>query len=237
MTRQTAFLAIALLTSGIAATAGCYTAPSLTYDPAGGGAAEQPDAQPPGATDGTPSGDDGSTRKKGDGPSDAGAPGDGGAGDGSPTDGGSADGGSTRDAGPVTVTCTSATYWDTSALSSELMHPGKACIACHSATGGPAYTLAGTVYPTMHEPDDCNGTDGTITGMTVLIIDATGATHTIPVDEAGNFVRVTSIPMPYRATVISGSNVREMKTPQYDGDCNGCHSVLGTKSPGRVMAP
>ena len=73
--------------------------------------------------------------------------------------------------------------------------------------------------------------------MTILVIDATGATHTIPVDAAGNFKRVTSIPMPYRASVISGPNVREMKTPQYDGDCNGCHSTLGNRSPGRIVAP
>jgi len=145
--------------------------------------------------------------------------------------------GGTRDAGPVTVTCTSATYWDTTSLASETMHPGKTCIGCHSANGGPAYTLAGTVYPTMHEPDDCNGVDGTLTSMKILIIDATGTTHTIPVDEAGNFKRVTTIPMPYRAMVVSGANVREMRSPQTDGDCNGCHSVLGTKSPGRVMAP
>src|SRR5438445_547285 len=78
------------------------------------------------------------------------------------------DGGRTRDAGPVTVTCSSTTYWDTTAAASELMHPGKTCIGCHAATGGPSYTIAGTVYPTMHEPDDCNGVDGTVTGMTVL---------------------------------------------------------------------
>jgi hypothetical protein len=232
MTRQTTFLAIALVTSGIAASAGCYAAPSLTYDAADAGTKQQAEAQPPGANDGPPAAQDGSKNENRDDAADARAPADA-----AVEDGGATDAASTRDAGPVTVTCTSATYWDTTAPASEVMHPGKACIACHSATGGPAYTLAGTVYPTMHEPDDCNGTDGTVSGMTILVIDATGATHTIPVDEAGNFKRVTSIRMPYRATVISGSNVREMKTPQFDGDCNGCHSELGTRSPGRIMAP
>ena len=115
------------------------------------------------------------------------------------------------------------------------MHPGKTCIDCHSTKGGPPYAFAGTVYPTMHEPDDCNG--ATKPGLSVLLIDATGKTHTMPVNAAGNFFRVTSIPMPYRALVVDGSKVREMKTPQTDGDCNGCHSEWGTQSPGRVMAP
>jgi hypothetical protein len=228
MTKQTALLAFALATSGITATTSCYTAPSLTYDPAGG-PTPGGDARTPTPGDGTEAAAENASSATA---SDA-------ASDGDPKDAGGPDGGDggARDGGPVSITCSSATYWDTSAPSSHLMHPGKACIACHSATGGPAYTLAGTVYPTMHEPDDCNGVDGTLNGMTILVIDATGATHTLPVDAAGNFERVTSLPMPYRATVISGSSVREMKTPQYDGDCNGCHSVLGSRSPGRIIAP
>ena len=115
------------------------------------------------------------------------------------------------------------------------MHPGKPCISCHSATGGPSFVIAGTVYPTIHEPDDCNGSG---TGnLSVLIIDATGKTHTMPVNAAGNFTRVTSIPLPYRAMIVDGAKVREMKTPQTDGDCNGCHSEAGNHAPGRVMAP
>lgn len=224
MTRQTRFLAFAIAVTGVAA--GCYTAPALTYDPI---------APPEADARAAPAKDEGTTRTNGD---DAAPVTD--AGDAHPEidaaihDSGE---GGARDAGPVSVTCTSATYWSTTAPAAETMHPGKSCIACHSATGGPAYTLAGTVYPSMHEPDDCNGVDGTLTGMTILVIDAAGTTHTIPVDEAGNFKRVTGMPMPYRAMVISGSNVREMRTPQYDGDCNGCHSVLGNKSPGRVVAP
>jgi hypothetical protein len=226
MTRQTRLLAFVIATSGIVA---CYTAPALTYDPTGAAAPEkdsgaltkEDDKTPPPA----PTAEDASIADAAEG----GAP---------KSDGGTDAGGDAgRDAGPVTVTCSSATYWDTSAPSSEYMHPGKTCIACHSAQGGPAYVIAGTVYPTMHEPDDCNGVDGTATSMTILIIDAAGVTHTIPVDESGNFKRVTSVPLPYRATVISGGNVREMRTPQFDGDCNGCHSTLGNKSPGRVMAP
>jgi hypothetical protein len=156
---------------------------------------------------------------------------------------GGADGGTSGDGGTkpadasadAATVCTSGTTWAQGAPASELMHPGKTCIACHSAMQGPPYTLAGTVYPTIHEPNDCNGASAP--NLSVLIIDATGKTHTMPVNEAGNFMRVTSIPMPYRAMVVDGVKVREMKTPQTDGDCNGCHSEQGNHSPGRVMAP
>ncbi|HEY8078378.1 MAG TPA: hypothetical protein VIF62_29820 [Labilithrix sp.] len=222
MTKNTTFLTCAL---ALAATASCYAAPALTYDDASNGAPPSQDAGD--AASAAPAADSDARAPDPDAgvPHDAAAPDAADAGDAS------------RDAAPVTVTCTSATYWDTTGAASELMHPGATCIACHSANAAPAYTLAGTVYPTMHEPDDCNGVDGTLNGMTILVIDATGATHTIPVDASGNFKRVTSIPMPYRASVVSGSNVREMKSAQFDGDCNGCHSALGNRSPGRIMAP
>ena len=90
------------------------------------------------------------------------------------------------------------------------------------------------MYPTLHEPNSCDGVAGNVT---VVIVDAAGKSHSMPVNAAGNFTRVTGIPMPYRAMVVSGTKVREMKTPQTDGDCNGCHSEQGSQAPGRVMAP
>jgi hypothetical protein len=134
-------------------------------------------------------------------------------------------------ASDASTVCTSGTFWADQSPASALMNPGEACIACHSKTGGPPYVLAGTVYPTLHEPDDCNGA----TNVSVLIIDATGTTHTIPVNAAGNFTRVTTLPMPYRAMIVRGSSVSQMNTPQTDGDCNGCHS--GSSALGRVLAP
>ncbi len=150
-------------------------------------------------------------------------------------DAGGTDGAPPKDAGPAPTVCTSGTTWAQGTASSALMAPGKACIACHSASGGPAFTLAGTVYPTLHEPNLCNGASAA--NLSVVIIDAAGKTHTMPVNAAGNFTRVTGIPMPYRAMVVNGTKVREMKTPQTDGDCNGCHTEQGNRSPGRVMAP
>jgi cytochrome c553 len=150
-------------------------------------------------------------------------PGDGGA---APKDGGSA---------PAPTVCTSGTSWVTGTPPSTLMLPGKACIACHATNPGPEYSIAGTVYPTLHEPDACNGIGGG--SLTVVIVDATGKSHTMPVNAAGNFTRVTGIPMPYKAMIVDGIKTREMKTPQTDGDCNGCHTEQGNRSPGRIMAP
>jgi cytochrome c553 len=143
----------------------------------------------------------------------------------------------TKDGGgpPAPTVCTTGTTWAQGTPSSALMQPGKTCIACHSGTGGPSFTIAGTVYPTIHEPDACNGVAGN--GMTVVLIDATGKSHTMPVNAAGNFTRVTGMPMPYKAMIVDGTKTREMKTPQTDGDCNGCHSAQGNHSPGRIMAP
>ena len=71
----------------------------------------------------------------------------------------------------------------------------------------------------------------------VLLIDASGGVHTMNTNRAGNFALATSFPRPYRALVIRGSNFREMKTPQTDGDCNGCHTEWGKRAPGRITTP
>jgi cytochrome c553 len=161
---------------------------------------------------------------------------DGGAGPEGGAGGGGGGDAAAKDAAPDAASvCTSGTTWAPGTPPSGLMLPGKACIGCHSATGGPSFTIAGTVYPTLHEPNGCNGIGGP--AMSVLIIDAAGKTHTMPVNAAGNFTRVTGIPMPYKAMVVKGTKTREMKTPQTDGDCNGCHSEQGNHAPGRIMAP
>ncbi|MBS2019566.1 MAG: hypothetical protein JST00_42285 [Deltaproteobacteria bacterium] len=133
------------------------------------------------------------------------------------------------------VVCTSNVRWIFGNIKSQLMHPGVACIECHKKRG-PIYSIAGTVYPTAHEPDDCNGTSSAAT--TVVITGADGKTLTLPLNGAGNFFTKTPVAKPYRAKVVSGGKTREMVTPVTDGDCNTCHSVAGSdKAPGRVMAP
>ena len=119
----------------------------------------------------------------------------------------------------------------------EWMNPGRACIACHTIMGTKPFTVAGSVYPTLHEPDRCNGVDGT-GGVHVLIIDHAGNAHALPANAAGNFFSVESFPLPYRAMVVRGREVRAMATPQTNADCNGCHTEWGkAAAPGRIMAP
>jgi hypothetical protein len=142
--------------------------------------------------------------------------------------------------------CSSGTTWLGGDSGSDLMHPGGACVACHTQRGdGPRYAIAGTVFPSAHEPDDCNGTAKSSAGtVSVLITEANGNTHTLPVNSAGNFFLRGTITTPYKAQVNAGSAVRVMTHTQTSGDCNGCHTVNGTSNsagsasaPGRIMAP
>ena len=132
--------------------------------------------------------------------------------------------------------CTSGTTWTRGNRGSTQMHPGVACINCHSSGNGPGYSVAGTLYPTAHEPDDCNGTPAA--GANVVIKDASGTAFTLPVNSVGNFYLGKSIRMPYTASIVSGGKTRAMVSAQTDGDCNGCHTESGTnKAPGRLLAP
>lgn len=131
--------------------------------------------------------------------------------------------------------CTSATNWTRGDRGSSSMHPGVACIACHDANRGPGFSIGGTVYPSAHEPDDCNGVKG---GVQVVITDAAGKVTTLAVNAAGNFYSAANIQTPFKAKVVSGGKERAMVAAQTDGDCNTCHTEKGLKSaPGRIVAP
>lgn len=134
--------------------------------------------------------------------------------------------------------CTSGTYWTGGDRESSSMHPGAACVSCHSQRGEGPRGIAGTVFPTAHEPDDCNGAPGS-SGVTVVITDANGVVTTLKVNGAGNFYsKRSSIALPYTAKVVSGSKVRVMATAQTNTDCNSCHTEGGTSgAPGRIVAP
>lgn len=137
----------------------------------------------------------------------------------------------------TTPACTSNVTWTRGNNAS--MRPGEACITCHSTNPeAPTFIIAGTVYPTAHEPADCNGSNSN--GAAVVIIkDAQGTDHTIQVDASGNFMlEGAAIPLPYTARVQVGTATRSMSTPQTNGDCNSCHTVTGTNgAPGRIMLP
>jgi len=152
------------------------------------------------------------------------------------------DAGGPKDTGPspydTPVKCTSGSTWLFGDFKSASMHPGVACIACHAKHGGaPKFVAAGTVYPTAHEPNDCNGK--VPSGTTVVLTGADGKSVTLSVSgSSGNFSYQGTLVRPYKAKVISGGKTRTMSAAQTDGDCNGCHTQSGIKdAPGRIMLP
>jgi hypothetical protein len=116
------------------------------------------------------------------------------------------------------------------------MRPGEACISCHSSSGGPRFAVAGTVYPTGHEPDDCNGAGNA--SAVVVITDANGQAHELSVNQAGNFTLSGTLALPYTAKVVVGGASRAMGASQSTGDCNSCHTQSGSNgAPGRIVVP
>ncbi|HVH47627.1 MAG TPA: hypothetical protein VM925_35070 [Labilithrix sp.] len=154
---------------------------------------------------------------------------------------------------PIETKCTSARFWtEGDDEGDEEMTPGQTCITCHTQENeeharkhdedeeddeleAPAFTAAGTVYPTLHEPDDCFGL-GT-SGTQVVLTGADGRKLTLSVNRAGNFMTEAPLALPYTASVVRAGKTRTMKTPQTSGDCNGCHTAQGGDAPGRIVAP
>jgi mono/diheme cytochrome c family protein len=152
------------------------------------------------------------------------------------------DAGTATDAGDpfgVPPKCTSGTMWTGGDRGSANMNPGLACINCHTSQGGeaPRFSVAGTVYPSAHEPDRCNGANGS-SGIQVQIIPKSGQTITLTPNSVGNFTYTGTVALPYQAKVIYMGRERIMSTPQQSGDCNGCHTQSGAMSaPGRILLP
>jgi len=150
--------------------------------------------------------------------------------------GNSGSGGSDPFAGPSV--CTSKTMWTSGNRGSASMNPGKACITCHRMGEGPTFAVAGTLYPTAHEPDLCNGSNGSTTGARIVITDKNGKVLTLTPNTVGNFSYQGSLATPFTASVTYMGRERRMVTPQTDGDCNSCHTTSGTMSaPGRILLP
>jgi mono/diheme cytochrome c family protein len=144
-------------------------------------------------------------------------------------------------AGPVM--CTTQRFWLDGNEGSSSMHPGRDCIGCHlEAREGPRLWVAGTVYATGHEPDDCYGVPRS-GALVVEITDARGRIYRLPTNKAGNFFleREDDVPLalPYTARVIDAQgNQRAMSSAQSVGSCNTCHTTTGAEdAPGRVVAP
>lgn len=132
-------------------------------------------------------------------------------------------------AGTTAVVCTSKTNWTNG--NGPNMRPGAACKSCHN------FTVAGTVYPTAHEPTNCNGVNGS-TGVRVVITGSNGVAVTLTPGSSGDFYTSTRIATPFTVTLMNGGTTRKMLTPQTSGDCNSCHTQNGANgAPGRIMAP
>jgi hypothetical protein len=137
---------------------------------------------------------------------------------------------------PPVSTCTSNTRWLNGYKGSDRMRPGHACVQCHLAEReGPRLTVAGTVYPSAHEPDDCNGLAGRVL---VVIKDATGRVVQLPINGAGNFHHKEPLSPPLEAKLVDGTREIAMKLAVPTGDCNSCHTESGTSgAPGRIFLP
>ncbi len=139
----------------------------------------------------------------------------------------------------IPPTCTSGTMWTQGNFKDPRMRPGLACFSCHGASDmAPGFTLAGTIYPTAHEPDECNGGGAQMGQATVVIKDSTGMELTLAANTVGNFFWAADLMPPYTAKVVYQGCVRIMATPQMTGDCNSCHRQIGANgAPGRIVLP
>lgn len=142
--------------------------------------------------------------------------------------------------------CVSGTYWARGDTGDNLMHPGRACIACHTARRrGPRFTVAGTIFTDYREEDDCFGNAGPANARNeVEVVDATGEAFFITANSAGNFYTTHAFRFPLQRVRVYNAQGRfvEMGVPAPHGDCNACHTRDGTSNatgmaPGRVVAP
>jgi hypothetical protein len=177
---------------------------------------------------GTTGGGSGSTGGGGSGSTGGGGAGSTGGGSGSTGGGGAAS------------SCTSGTFWTNGNTASANMQPGLACAACHLASAlAPHPQFIGTVYPSLHEVDGCNGQ--VTAGTTVVIRGSDGMVVSLPVSQpSGNFLSAatTHLALPYSAQITNASRVTSTQTPHNFGDCNSCHTAAGANgAPGRLVAP
>jgi len=147
----------------------------------------------------------------------------------------------------VAPRCTSGITWNSNSEGSPIMNPGLSCLSCHSASGGggggedddeaPFYAIAGTVYPTAHEPNLCYGANGS-NGARVVITDAANRVITLTPNQSGNFFYDGAITFPFRAKITYQGRERIMTAAQTNGSCNACHTQNGANgAPGRILLP
>jgi hypothetical protein len=99
-------------------------------------------------------------------------------------------------------------------------NPGKACIACHSSSGGPGFTIAGTLYKQA---------GGALSGATITIVDSANREFNLVTNSNGNFYTSRAMTFPVHAVASRCPSAQEMNGAISNGDCNssGCHSANG----------
>jgi hypothetical protein len=124
------------------------------------------------------------------------------------------------------------------------MRPGEGCnasSACHGAGAAATWSVAGTLYPTGHEPDDCNGFSNTSSNSVgIVITDAMGGVLPLAPNSVGNFYYSGTLAFPIQAKLVSFATgaERAMVAPVSSGDCNSCHTQNGNSgAPGRLTIP
>jgi hypothetical protein len=134
--------------------------------------------------------------------------------------------------------CSSNLTWLFGDSLGDVMNPGLACNACHVIKGGkaPILSIAGTVYPTGHEPDKC--VSSTVGAAVIEITDKNGQVTKLSPNLTGNFDSKAAIALPYTAKLTFNGQSRAMIAAQTSGDCNSCHTQAGINgAPGRIRLP
>jgi hypothetical protein len=156
----------------------------------------------------------------------------------------SADGSAASDPLNALATCTSGMMWTTASQNDPLMRPGEGCnasSACHGAGAAAMWSIAGTIYPTGHEPNDCDGFSNTSSnGVGIVITDAMGGVLPLAPNAVGNFYYSGPLAFPIQAKLVSFATgaERAMEGPVSSGDCNTCHTQDGNSgAPGRLTIP
>ncbi len=139
--------------------------------------------------------------------------------------------------------CASGRYWTRGDTGDNFMHPGRACVQCHTESArGPIFTVAGTLFNAMHEENECFGNSGDpTTGLKtwIEVVDQTNRPFIIEPNISGNFYTTHEFRFPLkRVRVITPSGQFLQMDDPPSGDCNSCHTREGTAgAPGRVYAP
>jgi mono/diheme cytochrome c family protein len=148
--------------------------------------------------------------------------------------------------------CSTGQWWQSAGDENESfsMHPGRACISCHTDNGdpdAPSFSYAGTVMGDLRDEDDCRG----VPGVTVAILDGSDRViGTAVTNAAGNFGLCSEQPedvscqllqqaSSWRIRLSYDGRTRDMAGHQSTiGDCASCHTAAGRNgAPGRVVAP